>query len=243
MIKDLTKKAGIALILAALISIFRVLPIVLSSGVTRENFPPESLQDIVFFSQLQGWHISHVLILIIIPLFVFGTAVFAYEAAENGQASAGIMAFIGTTVSMILFSIATVLDGFALPAIARHINATELASSDTGFGALTLFTHEVASIFGGTATAFLLITALFFGIALLRGIGNRWLGIGGIILGMVSVIGYLTRILELNISDSFGRVGPLLMLMFFYLLAVGIVTFKRSLTELMETIVVASMYP
>ena len=40
-------KAGIALLLGALISIFRVLPIVLSDGVTGDNFPPESLDDVI----------------------------------------------------------------------------------------------------------------------------------------------------------------------------------------------------
>ena len=239
--KDLTRKAGIALVLGAIISIFRVLPIVLVEGATRDNFPPETLDEIMLFSQTQGWHISHVLILVLVPLLVFGTGVFARDSAQKGQASAGIMALIGTTFSMILFSVATVLDGFVLPAVVGHTSVSELAG-DTHYGILTLFTHEVASIFGGTASAVLLITAFFFGIALLRGFENRWLGIAGMILGALSLVGYLTRILELNISESFGRVGPLLMLMFFYLLAIGIVTLKRSLTSLMETIILAVSY-
>ncbi len=238
--KDLTRKAGIALILGAIISIFRVLPIVLAEGATRDNFPPETLDEIMLFSQTQGWHISHVLILVVVPLLVFGAGVFARDSVQKGQASAGMMAFIGTGFSMILFSVATVLDGFALPAVVQHISTAESAS-DT-YGTLTLFTHEVASIFGGTASAILLITALFFGIALLRGFENRWLGIAGIILSGLSAIGYLTRILELNISDSFGRVGPLLMLMFLYLLAVGIVTLKRSVASLIETTVLTFLY-
>ena len=237
---DLTRKAGIALILDAIISIFRVLPIALAEGATRKNFPPETLDEIMLFSQTQGWHISHVLILVLVPLLVFGTGAFAHDSAQKGQASAGMMAFIGTTFSMILFSVATVLDGFALPAVVRHISASELAS-DT-YGVLTLYTHEVASIFGGTASAILLITALFFGVALLRGFENRWLGSAGIILGALSSVGYLTRILELNISDSFGRVGPLLMLMFFYLLAIGIVMLRQRVASLLEATVLTFLY-
>ena len=236
--KDLTRKAGIALIIGAIISIFRVLPIVLVEGATSDNFPPETVEEIMLFSQTQGWHISHVLILIVVPLLVFGAGVFARDSSEKGQASAGFMALIGTTFSMILFSVATVLDGFALPAVAGHISASEL-TGDSQYGTLTLFTHEVASIFGGTASAILLITALFFGIALLRGFENRGLGIAGIALGLLSSIGYLTGILALNISNSFELVGPLLMLMFFYLLAIGITTIKRSLTSLMTTLILA----
>ena len=238
--KDLTRKAGIALILGAAISIFRVLPIVFAEGATRDNFPPETLEEVMLFSQTQGWHISHVLILVLVPLLVFGAGVFAHDSVQKGQASAGIMAFIGTAFSMIMFSVATVLDGFALPAVVRHISTTELVN-DT-YRPLTIYTHEVASIFGGTASAILLITALFFGIALLRGFENRWLGIAGIILGIISSVGYLTRILELNISDSFGRVGPLLMLMFIYLLVIGIVMLKRSIASLIEATVLTFLY-
>ncbi|MEM7126768.1 MAG: hypothetical protein AAF702_10610 [Chloroflexota bacterium] len=229
MTNELTKKAGIALILGALISIFRVLPIVLSDGVTGDNFPPESLEDVVFFSQLQGWHISHVLILVLIPLLIFGVAVFARDAAENGQASAGIMALIGLTLSMVLFSVATVLDGFVLPAVTADIGEAAL-TGDSHSGALALFTHEAASIFGGTASALLLITALFIGIALLHGLGAQWLGGLGVVLGILSTLGYLIGVLNLNISDGFSRVGPLLMLIFFYLLAVGIAMVRRGST-------------
>lgn len=226
MTNDLTKKAGVALILGAVVSISRVLPIVLSDGVTGDNFPPESLKEVVFFSLLQGWHVSHALILVLIPLLVFGVGVFARDAAAKYQASAGLMALIGTTFSMILFAVATVLDGFVLPAVTDDIVVAEAAGNAHG-EALALFTHEAASIFGGTASAVLLITALFIGIALMRGFGARWLGGIGIVLGVLSALGYLTGFLNLNISDGFGRVGPLLMGSFFYLLAVGIVMLRQ----------------
>ena len=227
MTNNLTQKAGIALVLGAVISIFRVLPIVLSNGVTGDNFPPESLEDVIFFSQLQGWHISHVLILVLIPLLIFGTGILARDAAAKNQASAGLMALIGTTLSMILFSVATVLDGFVLPAVTRDIGAAG-GAGEAQTGTLALFTHEAASIFGGTASAFLLITALFIGIALMRGFNAQWLGGLGIALGALSALGYLTGFLNLNISDGFTRVGPLLMLSFFYLLAVGIAMLRQA---------------
>lgn len=220
MTENMNKKAGIALIAGAVISILRVVPIVASDGVTRDNFPPETVEDIVFFAQLQGWHISHVLIFVLIPLFLFGISGLASEAARSGQQSAGRMAAIGTSISMGLFAIATVLDGFVLPALAEEIEQNNL-SPDSHTAALTLFTHETASIFGGVASGFLLITALFIGIALLKGLEVRPLGIIGVVIGLTSTIGYLTGLLAVNISDDFGRVGPLLMIMFIYLLAVG----------------------
>lgn len=223
----LTKKAGIALMIGAVISMFRVLPIVLSNGVTGDNFPPESVDEIVFFSQLQGWHVSHVLLLVLLPLLVFGVAVLARDVAGSGQASAGLMALIGTSFSTMLFFVATVLDGFVLPVVTDGV-AVGGAISDSSAAGLATFTHETASIFGGTASALLLITATFIGIGLARGLESPKLGAIGIGIGVISTIGYLSGILDLNISDGFDRVGPVLMAMFVYLFAVGVATLRRG---------------
>ena len=51
--------------------------------------------------------------------------------------------------------------------------------------------------------------------------GNRTLGYAGIALGGLSLIGFATGFLDIIITDGIGRVGPLSLLMFVYLIAVG----------------------
>lgn len=218
--RTMQQKAGIALLAGALISIFRVLPIVLSDGVSGDNFPPESLHDVVFFSQLTGWHVSHVLFLVLVPLLGFGIAQHARDTAKRGPESASLMTIIVFSLSLIAFTIAIIFDGFVLPHVAEHPDA---ATAGTPEAALVLFTHEAASIVGGTASALMLIATLFIGITQLHGSPHRRLGTAGIAIGAISALGYVAGLLDLNISDGFARVSPLL-----YLAATGIAMIRTT---------------
>ena len=218
-------KAGIALLLGALISIFRVLPIVLSDGVSGDNFPPESLDDVIFFSRLDGWHVSHVLFLVLLPLLGFGVVHLARTAAAGGAESASLMGTIVFGFSLIAYAVAIIFDGFVLPHVAEHPAASV---PDSPQAALVLFTHEAASIVGGTASALMLVSVLFLGLAQRRGAGQRTLGAVGIVIGGVAGLGYLTGVLDLNISDGFNRVGPLLMATFVYLAATGVALIRTA---------------
>ena len=217
--RTMQHKAGIALLAGAVISVLRVLPIALADGVGSDRFPPESLEDIVYFSQLSSWHISHVLFLVLLPLLGFGVVQLARDAARNGAGSASLMATTVFSLSLISYLVAIIFDGFVLPHVAEHPDALTDGSPEA---ALVLFTHEAASIVGGTASALMLVAALFIGIAQLTGLGHRRLGLMGIAIGAISSIGYLTGLLDLNISNGFNRVGPLLMATFVYLGATGI---------------------
>lgn len=217
--RTMQQKAGIALLLGALLSIFRVLPIVLSDGVTGDNFPPESVDDIIFFARKTGWYVSHVLFLALLPLLGFGMTQHSRVAGRGGSESASLMGLIVFGFSLITFSVAVFLDGFVLPHVAENPKAATAGSPEA---ALVLFTHETASIAGGTASALLLVAMLFIGLSQFQGLNQRRLGIAGIAIGLLSALGYLTGFLDLNISEGFNRVSPLLMASFIYLAVTGI---------------------
>ena len=217
--RTMQQKAGIALFSGAVLSILRVLPIALADGVGSDRFPPESLEDIVYFSQLGAWPFSHVLFLVLLPLLGFGIVQLTRDAARNGAESASLMATIVFSLSLITYSVAIIFDGFVLPHVAQHPDALR---ADSPEAALVLFTHEAATIVGGTASALMLVATLFVGIAQRAGLDHQRLGTVGVAIGVVASIGYLTGFLDLNISDGFNRVGPLLMATFLYLATTGI---------------------
>ncbi len=226
-IRELTRKGGIAMILGSLINLLRVVPIFLSDGVTSENFPPQSAADIAFAAQLPLWAVTHAAALIGVVLMILGAIAFARAAEANGQTEPGLMAQIGITLSMILLTLGLVSDGLILPLLIERLMddaGLDLVES----GSLIEYAHLFATSFGGIAATFLLISAMFLGITLLRAFETKILGGLGIGIGIVSLLGYITGVLNLNMTSSLHLTGPLTALMFFYLIAVGVFLLRYS---------------
>lgn len=226
-IAELTRKGGIALILGSLINLLRVVPIFLSDGVSSENFPPQTAEDIAFAAQLPLWTITHVLALFGVVLMILGVTAFARAAEVRGETEPGLMAQIGVTLSMILLTLGLVSDGIILPLLIEKL------TNDGGVdlvthGPLIEYAHLFATSFGGIAATILLISATFIGITLLRAFDGRILGGLGIAIGSVSLLGYITGVLSLNITPSLHLTGPLTVLMFLYLIAVGAYLLRHS---------------
>lgn len=224
---DLTRKAGFALILGSLINILRVIPVFLSDGVSAESFPPHSVEDIIFAAQLPVWTITHAMTLWGAILLIFGIAVFARNASSHDQAASGLMAQVSVTLSMVLLSIALISDGLVLPAIIERLTLfgnTGVADN----GGLIIYAHLIATSLGGFAATILLISGVFLGITLIRAFKAKILGMFGIAIGGLSLIGYLTGILDLNITATLHITGPLTLLMFLYLITIGVLLLRTT---------------
>lgn len=226
-VSSLTKKAGVALIFGSLINILRVVPIFLSEGVTSDNFPPHTAEDIVFTAQLPLWTSTHAMALVGSILIIFGIAVFARAAQERGQAAPSLMAQIGVTFSMFLLSLGLVSDGLILPMVIEKLTQMDGVIFAEN-GALIQYAHIFATSFGGVAATILLLSGIFLGITLVRAFEAKIFGAIGIAIGALSLVGYVTGILSLNITSTLHFTGPLTILMLIYLGAIGVMLLRIS---------------
>ena len=224
--ESLVKKGGLALLIGGLLNILRVVPIALSDGVTSENFPPQTVSDIILFSQFPVWQVSHVLALIAAILLIFGITVLMKAVEQRGQAGPALMTRIILGFSMVLFMIAFVSDGLVLSFTVEKLGAETLGLNH----ALIEYVHIVALSFAGMSAALMLGSGLFLGIALIRAFDARALGGIGLALGLISLLGYASGLLSLNFTKTIHLVGPLVVLMFLYFAVLGIQMLRGRLS-------------
>ncbi|MEM8499718.1 MAG: hypothetical protein AAF542_16970 [Pseudomonadota bacterium] len=216
--QTISKYAGMALILSAVLNMTRVVPMFMSDGVSMENFPPHSVGDLVFYTGLYGWFVSHIMGIISVPAMVFGLIVFWRRAAHSGWSLA---ALVGYSIGMGLYLFGLISDGLLLPRLISSWSS-ELASGDTTAESFVYLTHSFATTFAGFSAVVMLTSTAFLGLSVLKDFNRSLLGYFGIAVGIVSSIGFITGFLNLIITDGIGRVGPLTLLMFMYIIVIGL---------------------
>lgn len=226
---ELKRIGGAALFLGAVLNITRVIPIFANAGVSPDNFPPHSVAEIVFVAQTFGWHISHIMGLISLPLLMFGLAVLFVELKMRGETGHALAALVGAGFALILYLGGLVIEGLVLPSVIASEAQAFQAGDPQAAHAIELV-HMMATPFGGFGAAVMLINSTFLGLAVLRGFGQPALGLFGTVIGILSLAGFSTGILSLDIVETLRLVGPLSILNFLFFMAVGI-TLLRSQTE------------
>ena len=226
----LSTKGGIALILAALLNITRMVPVFAHPAISMDNFPPHSVAETVLVTQIYGWHISHIMALISVPLFVFGIAAFFAEARIRGAAPSALAALAGISMAMVLYTVGAILDGLVLPNTVRHF-ADHIQAGEAHAGALVELVHLTAVSFGGFGAAVLLVSMAFVGVTWRIGFDRPIMGIIGLTLGGLSLIGFASGFLSLDIAKSLRLVGPLSLLMFVYLIASGVLLMRLPTSQ------------
>lgn len=223
----LNTKGGIALIIGALLNITRMIPVFADENVTRETFPPHTIADTIYVTQLYGWHISHVMALISVPFLAFGFAALFSELKSRNAATQGLAALIVVSTALILYLSGAVIDGLALPEATRHFG-TAAESGDAAAGYVIELVHMTAVAFGGFGAALLLGSSFFVGAGLIHGFGRKKHGLIGIVLALASTAGFVTGIIELNIAKSLPIAGPLSLATFAYLISVGVLLMRTK---------------
>ena len=217
---DLHVKGGYALISGAALNIFRLVPIWVHEGISFDNFPPRTVDDSIFVSQLFGWNVSHIMGLASVPLLLFGAFALFEELKQRQAASQGLAAMVIIQSSLVLYLVGLIADGLALPKLVDHFQSQIATRNEIALLQIDSL-HLMATSFGGFAAALMLVATLFVGAGVARGFQKRVFGSLGMGIGLVSLIGFLSGFLDLDITKSLFTVGPLSVAMFIYLAATG----------------------
>jgi hypothetical protein len=197
-----TRIGGLALALGGVLNFLRnAVNIGLSEGIDFSRLPASTVEDAVWAGGLAGWEPSHRLALASAPLLLFGT-VSAYRAlARNDGEPWALAGASGLAITLVLYTVATVLDGFGLPILAAD-HAAAPAELRPTLGWMALASHQLACTLGGSAFGGFSLSVGFFGMAVYRVHGLRWYAMLAGILSVVAGVGYASGLLSLTLVKT-----------------------------------------
>lgn len=217
--KTTKRVAAIGLIGAASLNMLRMLPIYLDPEVGFDGYPPETLEETVAIAQRTGYYISHLVVFIATPLFLLGFH-HLYSILATRTSSRGLtLAYIGFVIGQLLYTIGVVVHGLILPEMAREFEESS-ASRQAAMDPLFDFAHHLATGLGGLGFAYALLSTGIFGY-FLRSQFNR-LGIAAMVVGALSLVGYLSGVLAILLFESFEATAGVVTLMFVLYFVTGI---------------------
>lgn len=215
--------AGMAFIVAVLLMFTRMVPIFASGAIAPQDFPPDTVEVTVALarSTQTGTEISHLMLLIALVLFFAGTLVLYGQLAGKGQATLALFAVVVSSLGLLLYAIAGVLDGFLLPAVANGLGLLSTIPEETA-QTLVGFSHETALSFFGQAQTAIILGVGLWGVALWRArLYGRWLSMSGVTLSALALLGLIAGVFDLH-WRTFETAGPALLLFFVWHLALGL---------------------
>lgn len=191
-----TRLGGAALVAAGSLNFLRNGVNAASEGMDFSRLPAVTVEEAVWAGALWGWEPSHRMALASVPLWVFGLLA-AYRALRRDDGPPWALAgTAGLMVAVVLFTVATVLDGFGLPmASANYLSAPPEAQPTLGWIALSR--HQLACTFGGSAFAGFSLSIGLLGMAVDRTYGAVGFRRTGILVSGLAAVGYLTGLLSL----------------------------------------------
>lgn len=231
--RNLNKIVGLGLIIGTILQITRMIPIILSNGVTLlQNFPPHNTEDSVFVSTTVGWLPSHLMVFLATPFLLVGFyGLFKVIKNTSEKSKFGYFGVVILLFGLILYTIGAVIDGLTLTDVSKHYLALE-GDSKNQLDAIVYFTHRLAVSFGGTAFAHLLIGTGVLGLGLMHTKYFKTFGIVALLIGIISLLGYLFGVLDLLINTNFLLTGGLTIMMFVFYLVLGLKIFKHETLEI-----------
>jgi len=223
------KKFGaMAFIIAGLLNTFRILPILITPGVTPEQIPPHTLIDTVHISQTTAYVLSHIMALLATPLVIIAFYSLYKEIKLSNKhiaIQAGLLGLVGLTIGQLLYSLGLIVDGFALPTFSNLYIQTA-TDNNSQLGAIIMSIHQLAMSLAGVGFFSLLVSTGIYGYALFMGSFNKELSLTAITIGCLAIIGYLTGALDILIAQKFELTYGLLTLMYLFFLVVGVFQLK-----------------
>ena len=222
------KVGGIALIFGAVFNIVRTAPIYLNEQVSFSTLPPADLIGIVTVAQVPGWIPSHILALLSVPLLIYGffTIYQSLSVSKNQVVErAALAGFIGLSFGLMLYAVAAVIDGIALPQVVEHYLNAELEEQEAA-GLMVTIIHETAGSFGGLFMATILMSSGLLSLGLYIDDQPVWHSRIGILLAIVSLFGYLFGIINLKLGTNFFLLGGLLMMTLIWWTTLGVRTYR-----------------
>ncbi len=215
----LLRLAGAGMVLGSVLFFARMGPIfaILPEGMA---FPPETAADLVRLADLAGprWQLSHAMGLVAVWLFIFGYWAHARALSDAGHKTIGAAAAIIATLAFGGFTVALMIDGFALPATI----STYLASPGADGLDMAETTHNRALMFFTPAIFFMFVAMGVLSSRMLHGfIHSRWLGGLGMLIAIAATAAYLFGLTGAN-WDNLRIGGSFMMAGFVWHLFIGI---------------------
>ncbi len=223
-----TKVGGIALIIGAVLNVIRTAPIYLNEQVSFSTLPPSNLADTVLVAQVPGWIPSHILALLSVPLLIYGFfTIYQSLSVSNNEVveRVTLAGFIGLSLGLILYAVAAVIDGIVLPQVVSHY--VNVGPEEQGAaGLMVTIIHETAGSFGGLFMATVLMSSGLLALGLYLDNQPAWHSRLGVWLAILSLIGYLFGIINLQLGTNFLLLGMLLMMTLIWWTTLGVRTYR-----------------
>lgn len=223
MMNKLSKFYGVTMITAVLLMLTRMIPIFAGGAITFQEFPPATLIDTanLAVNSRWGWELSHLMLLASLLLFFISYAGLYLAVKQRGQNKLGLSSLVVLGTGLLFYAIAGVIDGFLVPTAANQIGYLADVSPESSLAFVGL-SHEAALAFFGQAQTGIILGIGLFSLTLWRGrLLSRWLvGVGAGLSGL-ALVGLLAGVFG-DYWRTFATTGPVMMLFFFWQLALGI---------------------
>ncbi len=186
------KTSGFFLICAGALLLTRLIPIFANLPEGFTTFPPATIEDMAILAAHNsvGYHYSHLMALFAMPLLLLGYIPQLQRFNNNGMTRRALTGGVCLTFAAVLFSVALMIDGFAVPLAASEYVAPGLVTANTALY-LTEFSHQLALAFFYPSSIFFSIAIALIASPIAHGqIHNRWYGYIGLFLGYTGILGY-----------------------------------------------------
>lgn len=187
---------GTALILGALLSLTRMIPVMANLPDGFISFPPETADQIALLhsGNTIGVVISHVMALAAFFCYALGFGVLFKLLWGWAKPQLALLFIVASGFGLMLFSVAVVIDGFILHLVADYF--TTVSDTKQGIASfLVLFTHKSALSFMAPGQFALMVGLACLAYGLFRSNHyNRWLNLVGLSIGVLAVTTYVTGI-------------------------------------------------
>lgn len=233
--KTTEKFGGIALIIAALFTLTRMIPVVLSEGFNSNSLPPgQNAAQTAETALLGGWYFSHIMAMLTVPFFVYGfLAVYQSVRAQNEETVAEqvtLAGFFFITLAGFLYLSGAVLDGIALGRVSEHYVASSEAEREFS-GLIVMAVTESAASFGAHYMLFAMIGTGILALGLyLAGRGSIQ-PILGMLIGVFAIIGWVTGFLDTTFQERLPALLGSLAATMIWWISLGILTIRISKTN------------
>jgi hypothetical protein len=232
---ETSKFGGGAIITAVLLMLTRMIPIFASGAINFQDFPPDTAIGTASLavSARSGWELSHLMLLVALMLFFIGYAVIYGALKQRGQETLGLASIVVLGTGLLFYAVAGVIDGFLVPVAANGSGFLADVGADSALAYVGLG-HEAALAFFGQAQTGIVLGIGLVSVALWRArLLGRWLAGVGAALSALALIGLIAGAFG-DYWRTFSTAGPVMMLFFFWQLALGIAmvrTETRSVAE------------
>lgn len=224
------RMAGSFMVLAGLLLITRLAPIFANLPEGLTDFPPANTGQLAMLAahNTSGYHISHLMALLAMPLLWIGFLAHYQRLSEKGLVRRSIIGMTGISMGAGLFSIALLSDGFLMPFVSHEFMSPQLLDKNTA-EMLVAITHKLSLSFFTPAMFSFYVGFGFFASPFAHGhMHNKWFGFAGIALANIGVFGFMLKGENFNLMPLGGLV---MMATFFWVLALGISALRLHARE------------